>query len=148
MKRIIALVLTLFTVFAFFCACSSDKGEDASSQHIMIKDDTGSTIADTNNGDNVVIDNKTGEIKITDRNGNETTIDTNKTPATVITGDGDNSTSSVINGPYEETESGVSSQHQTSSDSSSAPPAQESSSDPISTAPSEIYGIESAEDWL
>ena len=88
MKKIVAIMLAVICLMGALCSCSGDDANSVSSQ-IILKDEDGEIIADTNNGDKVEIDNETGEITITDKDGNETVIDTNKNPTTVIQGSGD-----------------------------------------------------------
>ena len=146
MKKTIALLLALCAVLAGLCACNSGKEE-----HIIIKDENGTVIADTNEGDKVEIDNETGNITITDKEGTETVIDTNKKPTTVITGNGNNATSSTISGPFEKP---VSSDGATTinSDGGNNSSTETTTSGDVSEAPAssglDYSGIESAEDWL
>lgn len=154
MKKIVAIMLAVFCLMGVLCSCSGDDTDSASSQ-IILKDEDGEIIADTNNGDKVEIDNETGEITITDKDGNETVIDTNKNPTTVIQGSGDKETSSQIKGPFESSSSDDSSSNVTSgtSSESSTPSVDENTSSTPSDSTSSgtqtiIDGIETAEDWL
>ncbi len=145
MKKIIALILALFTVLAVFCACNSGKEE-----HIVIKDENGTVIADTEEGDKVEIDNETGNITITDKEGTETVIDTNKTPTIVVTGDGNEAASSTISGPFEKPVSSNTATSSSGTDNTSSADAatSEDTTEESSNAGLDYSGIESAEDWL
>lgn len=146
MKRTIALILALCAVLTVFCACNSDNEE-----HIVIKDENGTVIADTNEGDKVEIDNETGNITVTDKEGTETVIDTNKTPATIITGNGNNATSSTVSGPFEKPVSSNTATP-TNSDNGNTSSDETTTSGDVSETPTssalDYTGIESAEDWL
>lgn len=158
MKKIVAIILAVLCLMGALCSCSGGDADSASSQ-IILKDEDGEVIADTNNGDKVEIDNQTGEITITDKDGNETVIDTNKKPTTIIQGSGDKETSSQIKGPFESSSSNVNSSTSSNVASGSNPESNASSNneDASSTKPSDsassgtqtvIDGIETAEDWL